>query len=295
VFGGALLPFVKLDCGILTSTIWDDYEARIVFLTALLMAEPREFTEPVPQIHVRRLEGTGWSAPPGWYGFVAAAGSGIVRRAGGMSPEDGLAALERLGSPEQESRSQEHDGRRLIRVNGGYLVLNYDKYRERDYTAADRVRRWRERHGVTRNSNAVTRNVTATEAESRSREQKQSGEPKSKPPRAKRADSSNADVIAEIEAFEPDAKQREWAALKAPSVPVDLATEDWKIRLRECKYRTKQGPIASALASWQRHMRNAEEWGTYTKRRAGGNGSQPVNASPRRVPVSYAANTDEEV
>lgn len=196
----------------------------MVFLTALLMAEPREFQEPVPQIRVRKLEPTGWEAPPGWYGFVPAAGSGIVRRAGGMSPDDGLNALERLGEPEQESRSQEFDGRRLIRVNGGYLVLNYEKYRERDYTAAERMRRWRERQRGTRNGDAETRNV----AQAESREQRaEVEEPTSKTSRRKPKPASDlpprfADDSTEMKAARylfgkmrennPDAKEPNWQA-----------------------------------------------------------------------------------
>jgi hypothetical protein len=141
------LPFVKLDCAILSSTIWYDADARIIFLTALLMAEPRHFTEPVAQIEVRSLEFTGFSAPPGWYGFVPAAGVGIAHRAG-IDQKAGLDALERLGNPELDSRSRKHDGRRLIRVNGGYIVLNYQDYRDRDYTQAERARRYRERKKV---------------------------------------------------------------------------------------------------------------------------------------------------
>ena len=37
------MAFVKLDTGILKSTLWMEMAQRNVFLTALLMAEPREF------------------------------------------------------------------------------------------------------------------------------------------------------------------------------------------------------------------------------------------------------------
>lgn len=137
------MPFVKLDTGILNSTIWTDRDAREIFITALLMAEPRELPD-TPQIAVRTLEPTGWTVPAGWYGFVPAAGPGIVRRAG-VDLVNGMAALERLGGPEPESRSQAFGGRRLVRVDGGYVLLNYMAYRERDYTAAERQRRLRER------------------------------------------------------------------------------------------------------------------------------------------------------
>jgi hypothetical protein len=138
------MPFVKLDCGILDSTLWVDLPACRMFETALLMAVPREICDVMPQFAVRTLDPTGWVVPPGWYGFVAAAGVGIVRRAH-LDEEDGLAALERLGAPDPGSRSADHDGRRLVRVTGGYVVLNFQVYRDRDYTNAERCRRYRGR------------------------------------------------------------------------------------------------------------------------------------------------------
>jgi hypothetical protein len=165
------MPFVKLDCGILTSTLWMDRIAREVFITALLMAEPAEFDEPIEEIATRSLDHTGWVAPPGWYGFVPAASVGIIRHAS-IDLEPGMEALVRLASPDENSRSHEHEGRRMIRIDGGFLILNYMKYRDRDYTGAERQRRYRERVKV-RNSNAVTqprntvtsRPVTQAEAE----------------------------------------------------------------------------------------------------------------------------------
>ena len=138
------MPFVKLDCGILNSTLWIDRYARELFITALLMAEPFELTESTPQIEPRSLDLTGWEVPPGWYGFVPAAGVGIIDRAK-IEQEFGMLALERLGSPEPDSRSSEFEGRRLVRINGGYLVLNFMRYRDRDYTTAERSKRYRER------------------------------------------------------------------------------------------------------------------------------------------------------
>ena len=154
------MPFVKLDCGILDSTIWVDRPAREIFITALLMAEPASYDEPVAQIAVRTLDLTGWAAPPGNYGLVPAAGVGIVARCG-MDQELGLAALERLGAQEPDSRSREYEGRRLVRVDGGYLVLNYARYRDRDYNNAARQKRWREKqkaksNGVMESRNPVT-------------------------------------------------------------------------------------------------------------------------------------------
>ena len=158
------MPFVKLDCGILDSTLWVDRYSREAFITALLMAEPYETEVPLDQIEVRTLDKTGWTVPPGKYGYVRAAGAGIVRRAG-LDHEEGMEALIRLGNPEPDSRSPAFDGRRLIRVDGGYIILNYFTYRDRDYTAAERQKRYRARNAVTRDVNTVTRNITHAEAE----------------------------------------------------------------------------------------------------------------------------------
>ena len=136
------MAFVKLDTGILDSTLWIERECREVFITALLLAEPFELRTPTEQLEVRRLEATGFVVPIGWYGMVNAAGVGIVRRAL-VDPELGMLALERLGAPDLESRSQDFEGRRLVRVDGGYIVLNFMKYRDRDYTSAERSRRYR--------------------------------------------------------------------------------------------------------------------------------------------------------
>lgn len=161
---GQRMPFVKLDTGMLNSTLWVERECRELFITALLMAEPKELTEEAPQIAIRSLEQTGWAVPPGWYGFVAAAGVGIIRRAV-MDHDVGLIALEKLGAPDPESRSLEFEGRRLVRVDGGFIVLNYMKYRERDYTTAERSKRYREKKASQRDSTPPHRDITQAEAE----------------------------------------------------------------------------------------------------------------------------------
>lgn len=138
------MAFVKLDCGILDSTLWIDRDCRELFITALLMARPFELKESVRQIAVRSLDYTGFEAPPGWYGLIEAASTGIINRAG-MEIERGMAALERLGSPEMESRTPDFEGRRLIRISGGFLALNYAKYRDKDHTAAVRQKRYRQK------------------------------------------------------------------------------------------------------------------------------------------------------
>jgi len=136
--------FVKLDCGMLQSSIWFDRDVRDLFITALLMATPHEITVPTPTIATDSLDDGGMVVPPGWYGFVAAAGTGIVHRSM-IDPKRGPECLKALASPEPDSRSPAFGGRRMVRINGGFLILNYINYREKDYTSKDRSKRWRDR------------------------------------------------------------------------------------------------------------------------------------------------------
>ncbi len=161
------MAFVKLDTGILDSTLWVDKDAREIFITGLLMALPKTYDDHVQEIEIQDTKYTGYSVPAGDYGFIAAASVGIIRRAG-VDRERGIKAIERLASPEVDSRSPDFDGRRMIRVDGGFLVLNFQKYRDKDHTSAARARRYRERkrNAVTQRSNTVTPpRVTQAEAE----------------------------------------------------------------------------------------------------------------------------------
>ena len=112
------MPFLRLDVGILDSSLWADLSACRAFETVLMMAVPYELRQEAAQLMVRSLEPTGFVVPAGWYGRVEAAGVGIVRRAH-LPVEEGIAALERLGAPDADSRSSAFDGRRLVRTDGG--------------------------------------------------------------------------------------------------------------------------------------------------------------------------------
>ncbi len=164
------MPFVKLDTAIRTSSLWVDRDLRSVFLTALVMAEVYENTEPTPTIQIRSLEPGDCTVPPGWYGYVRAAGIGIIRE-DQCEVDTGYVCLERLAAPDPESRTEDHEGRRMVRINGGFLILNYFKFRDQDFTAADRMRKLRARKkameaarkaaieaGVTPNDDDVTPN-----------------------------------------------------------------------------------------------------------------------------------------
>lgn len=97
--------YTKLFHSILASTIWrEDDKTRIVWITLLAMA--------------------------GRTGVVEGSIPGLADMARVSIPEC-EAALEKLGAPDRYSRTKDHDGRRIQAVDGGWLILNHAKYRDK--------------------------------------------------------------------------------------------------------------------------------------------------------------------
>ena len=206
------MPFVKLDTRILQSTLWFERDARELFITALLMAEPRELQEVTPQLKVDSLDHTGFNVPPGWYGFIPAAGIGIIRQAA-MERGPGMKALAVLGEPDIESRSKDFEGRRLVRVDGGFVVLNFIKFRDRDTTTADRSRRYRwkkrtQKERETPQCDTVTshRDITAYDTSQRSEVRDQSPEVRDQSPEVRDQSPEVRDQSPEIRDQRSDSK-----------------------------------------------------------------------------------------
>jgi hypothetical protein len=137
------MPYVKLDTKILDSSLWIEPTSRTIFITALLMARPLDLPDATTTYKIRSTEPDDFVIPPGEdYGFVAAAGSGIARRAM-VDVEEGIKALEQLSSPDTESRTPSYEGRRMVRIDGGFIILNYKLHRDLDYST-ERVRKHRD-------------------------------------------------------------------------------------------------------------------------------------------------------
>ncbi len=97
--------YTKLFQSILDSTVWQESkETRLVWVTMLVMKNRNQIVE---------------SSIPG-----------LAKRAGVEIPE-AEAALQRLKSKDPYSRTQEHEGRRIEDVDGGWLILNGQKYRDK--------------------------------------------------------------------------------------------------------------------------------------------------------------------
>jgi hypothetical protein len=96
--------FVKLYGSILDSTIWlESLPTKVVWISMLAMADVD--------------------------GFVAASVPGLAKRAGVTRPEC-EAALKILAGPDPDSKTPDHDGRRVEKVTGGWEILNHRMYRE---------------------------------------------------------------------------------------------------------------------------------------------------------------------
>lgn len=97
--------FTKLCSEIVTSSIWsEDNATRIVWVTMLALADSE--------------------------GRVDASLPGLARTSN-VSLEECQIAIRKLSNPDPYSRTPDHEGRRICPVEGGWLILNYGKYRKR--------------------------------------------------------------------------------------------------------------------------------------------------------------------
>ncbi len=117
--------YTKLFASILESTVWlEPPPTKVVWITLLAMAD-RD-------------------------GVVEASVPGLAKRAG-VERDQCERALAIFMSPDPDSRTKEHGGRRLEEHSGGWRLLNYEIYRERaskeeaKEKAAERQRRKRDR------------------------------------------------------------------------------------------------------------------------------------------------------
>jgi hypothetical protein len=164
------MGFVKLDAGILDSSIWAlDAETRIVWITILAMADRN--------------------------GLVRATAPGISVRAR-VSEDRTREALARFEAPDPDDRSGVDEGRRIRRVPGGYSIVNHGMYRavsEEDKVARRRLQlreakareRERKRQLLSTNVNMCQQQSTSsiTEAEAEADADREGEGPPSKNPR----------------------------------------------------------------------------------------------------------------
>ena len=108
--------FTKLVPAIVDSSIWSEpAETRVLWVTCLAKSD--------------------------FSGLVQCSEDGLERAANLGNHEAFLLALSSLSSNDPKSRNDDFGGRRIERVNGGYQILNYQRYRDRQYSPSpDAVR-----------------------------------------------------------------------------------------------------------------------------------------------------------
>jgi hypothetical protein len=111
------VSYTKLFSSIIHSTIWrEDNPTRLVWITMLAIAD---------------FDGRVEASVPG---LADAARVDIAACE---------AALERLSQPDFYSRSQEYEGRRIAAIDGGWMILNHGKYRDKKASRRDYYKSWR--------------------------------------------------------------------------------------------------------------------------------------------------------
>lgn len=97
------MGYTKLFGSIVASTIWrEDDKTRILWITMLAMKNERHMVE---------------ASLPGLADMAR------------ITMEECEESLKKLESPDKYSRNQDHQGRRIERVQGGWLILNGEYYR----------------------------------------------------------------------------------------------------------------------------------------------------------------------
>jgi len=110
--------YTPLFSSIVMSSIWDeDNETRIVWITLLAMA--------------------------GADGVVEGSITGLAHSAR-VPISVCQKAIKKLTSPDQYSQTKEDEGRRIKEIEGGWMILNHKKYREKAKSRAAYMRRYRE-------------------------------------------------------------------------------------------------------------------------------------------------------
>lgn len=109
--------FVKLDCGITNSSLWfEPPETRIVFITLLTKCDSEGYARCVRK---------------------------ALERDSNVASDAFERAMECLESPDPSSRDSSNEGIRIEKCEGGWLVLNYHKWRSFCYSDSYEARKKR--------------------------------------------------------------------------------------------------------------------------------------------------------
>ena len=179
--------FTKLFASITESTVWCEPDRiRLVWICMLAMADAR---------------GRVWASIPG-----------LANRAR-VPIADAEDAINRFLSPDEYSRTPDNEGRRIEPIDGGWRLLNHEKYRSiRDEETIKESKR---------------RHINAKRAEDREKAEKAKGVDNSRPP-STAVDRSRANAEAEADAIK---KENCPPTARAPKDSSKMGTrlpDDWQ-------------------------------------------------------------------
>jgi hypothetical protein len=173
--------YAKLFSSITESSLWSEpKEVRLLFVTMLAKADQA--------------------------GFVEASVPGLARVAN-LTIAETEAALEVLLAPDHYSKNPDNDGRRIMTVPGGFMLLNYEDYRARRSGEERReyMRQYMEKHrkqSVNKDVNNVNKSVNTVNKTVNAVSEKANCLPsvsRGKPPLAQAEAEAEAEVDTEAE------------------------------------------------------------------------------------------------
>ena len=151
--------YTKLFGSIVASTIWrEDDKTRLVWITMLAIANK--------------------------HGEVEASVPGLADLSR-VTVDEARASIAKLEAPDLDSRSTEEDGRRIVKVEGGWRLVNHAKYRKK--LSADERREY----------------LAQKQRECRARQQASTSVNNGQPPSTLSTSSTQAEADPKAEAFQP--------------------------------------------------------------------------------------------
>ena len=219
------VTYTKLFSSITESTVWCEPDrTRLVWITILAMADKK---------------GRVWASIPG-----------LANRAR-VPVEDCRKAIETFMAPDLDSRTPEHDGRRLDVIDGGWVLFNYSKYREMrdDETRAEQNRvaqaNYRSKHSL----------LTVSHGKPQSAQAEAEAEAEAVKPKNKYKAKTSAQAPFVLPEWVPEEHWQAWveSRTKARKAPTDYAKRLAVLKLKNLKeqgYPPVQVLMQSAFNNW---------------------------------------------